>query len=177
LDSHENDLEGALVVATRNADGSFGAIERIVTKFHSTVKKYNANQLEYVNGNDGRQEPKLFMEAKGHGMTKYASGSDDGTWIKYYSSTTSVVPNGEVKTQSLGYTLVSTEILWNRRNNSETFAGNSFVGDNGDGDNKASAPWGWEGGKMGKDPALYIKDLFGLNSSYKTNYIRERYMK
>ena len=177
-DSHENDMEGVLIVAKRESDGSFGPVQKAVTKFHTGVKKYNASELIITNTNDG-PSTKIFIEAKGHGMRKYKGSSDeDGTWIKYIRSVTGKVPDRFKDTQTLTYQLQSTKALWDRRNNTTLFSNaKAFVGDNGEGSNKASAPWGWEGGTMAKDPANYIKSLFNLPSTYKTTYIRERYIK
>lgn len=176
-DSHENDMEGVLISAVRNSDGSYGEVERLVTKFHTGVKKYWRTGVSWYFKN---QRPEIFLEAKGHGMRRFYESDKDGTYIKYYPSPNIAnEPDTEIKAQILTYTLESAEVLWDRRYNTSLFASNrkAFVGDNGSGSNKASAPWGWEEGMMGKNPAQYIKNLFNLNSSYKTGYIRDRYMK
>ncbi len=176
-DSHENDMEGALVVAERKTDGSFGNVIRVVTKYHSTVKKYKNNNISWYMTN---HKPKIFIEAKGHGMMSYKDSYNDGTYIEYYPGTNSPLePHGIWKKQSQGYKLQSAKALWDRRGNGITFASDkkSFIGDNGSGSNKASAPWGWEDGMMGKQPAKYIKDLFNEGNSWDTSYIRWRYMK
>lgn len=163
LDSHENDMEGVLICARKNGN-DFGDVEYASSIFHSDRRNYRANQLLF-----SRRRTRMFIEAKGHGMRKYNGSSDeDGTFIKYVFGTRVTQPSDSYPNTSR-YSLTTLQNIWDQRNNTDLFAGNSFRGDNGR-DNAANAPWAW--GDIAKNPAVYINNTF--NSGLNTNYVRER---
>lgn len=166
FDSHENDMEGILIVASRDADGqSFGNIEYASTIFHSSKYNYESQDLIFE---DGR--PVFFIEAKGHGIRKY-NGSDDkdGSYIEYNYTGLAEQPSEYASDlpQNVSYDLMSLndELYW-QKDNPDLFVVNAFRGDNYR-DNAANAPWGW--GDFCTDPANYIKSAFNL-SNFSTTY-------
>ena len=173
LDKHENDMEAVLITAERNSDGGYGDIINAQTIWHTETRDYNANEMLYTNN----KKPKMFIEAKGHGIRAFEGSSDeDGSHIHYWQSKrTAVQPNRDLNNtkQVITYQLLALEnTLWLQRNNPLTVTGKALVGDNGDGSNKASTPWGWEGGVLCKNPAQYLKDKYGW-SNFSTDYISD----
>lgn len=173
LDTHENDMEAVLITAERNSDGSYGDIINAQTIWHTEVRDYNANEMLYTNN----LKPKMFIEAKGHGMRAFEGSSDqDNSYIHYWQNRrTAVQPDADSNNlpQVITYELLALEnTLWLQRNNPLTVTGTALVGDNGDGTNRASTPWGWENGVLCKNPAQYLKDRYGW-SDFSTNYISD----
>ncbi len=173
LDSHENDMEGVLITANKGESGEFGEIINAQTIWHSSIYDYNKNEI-LLEGN----QPQMFIEAKGHGMRAYAGSSDrDGSYIKYYfNGQPGVSPdkNSRNLPQNINYNLTSlSATLWQQRNNPLTFAGASFVGDNGNGSNRANAPWGWKGGTVCTNPAKFLKDKYNW-TNFSTTYTSDR---
>ncbi|NOT62840.1 MAG: hypothetical protein HOP19_21740, partial [Acidobacteria bacterium] len=78
--SHENDLEGCLVVAAKNGDGKNGAdlnraqVQYVEAMAHNAYLKYYAPGVSSSVGDpielDGSR-PRLFIEPKGHGVVRY----------------------------------------------------------------------------------------------------------
>ncbi|WP_299626976.1 hypothetical protein [uncultured Tenacibaculum sp.] len=172
LDSHENDMEGILITADRKENGEFGDIINAQTIWHSSIYDYNKNEILLED-----KQPQLYIEAKGHGMRAYQGSSDkDGSYIKYYyNGQPGVSPdkNSRNLPQNINYNLIALEnSLWLQRNNPLTFAGASFVGDNGNGDNRANAPWGWKGGDICKNPAKFLKDKYNW-TNFSTDYLSD----
>lgn len=174
LDSHENDMEAVLITAKRNSNGSYGNIINAQTIWHTEIRDYNANEMLYT----GNKKPKMFIEAKGHGIRAFRGNSDvDASYIHYWYNTRPVVqPNKDSNNskQVITYQLLALEsTLWLQRNNPLTVTGKALVGDNGNGSNKASTPWGWENGVLCKNPAQYLKNKYGW-SNFSTNYESDR---
>ncbi len=157
LDSHENDMEGILVCASRGGENAttFGTIEYVSTIFHSSNKNYKNTELVYKNG-----KIRMFIEAKGHGIRKYQDSSDqDGSYIEYDFGVNNYQPNSVKNTN---YKLVSLLEVWNNRNLKELFVDKKiFKGDDYK-DNAANAPWAW--GDICNNPSNHIKTSFGLNN-------------
>ncbi|GAA4111341.1 hypothetical protein GCM10022393_08960 [Aquimarina addita] len=173
LDAHENDMEAVLITATRKPSGGFGGVIDAQTIWHTEVYDYTQGEL-LLNNNT---VAKLFIEAKGHGIRAYRGSSDkDGSYIQYYyNSETAVSPDKESDNlpQTVHYNLIPLETsLWLQRNNPLTITGTALVGDNGDGSNKASSPWGWENGVICKNPAQYLKSKYGW-TGFSTDYISD----
>lgn len=173
LDSHENDMEGVLITANKGENGEFGEIINAQTIWHSSIYDYNKNEI-LLEGN----QPQMFIEAKGHGMRAYKGSSDrDGSYIKYYfNGKPGMSPdkNSRNLPQNINYNLTSlSATLWQQRNNPLTFAGASFVGDNGNGSNRANAPWGWKGGTICTNPAKFLKDKYNW-TNFSTTYTSDR---
>jgi hypothetical protein len=71
--SHENDLEGCLVVAEKQSQDT-GAVQYVETLAHNRYYKYRAAEIksdpgETIELSDGH--PILFAEPKGHGLARY----------------------------------------------------------------------------------------------------------
>lgn len=174
LDSHENDMEAVLITAERNADGNFGSIINAQTIWHSDVYDYTNSELLIISNTN---TSKFFIEAKGHGIRKMNGSSDkDGSYIEYYyDGAPAVTPDKDSDNlpQTVHYNLLALEsTLWLQRNNPLTVTGTALVGNNGDGSNKASTPWGWENGVLCKNPAQYLKDKYSW-TNFSTNYISD----
>ncbi len=79
--SHENDLEGCLVVATRNGnDLERARVEYVETMAHNRYLRYRpagaevaAERVIQMRG----QQPVLFVEPKGHGVSRFRSQPED----------------------------------------------------------------------------------------------------
>ncbi|MBP6385267.1 MAG: hypothetical protein KA327_01475 [Pseudarcicella sp.] len=165
LDSHENDMEGILVCASRGGINgqSFGAIEYVSTIFHTSNKNYKNSELLYKNG-----KIQMFIESKGHGIRKYESSSDqDGSHIEYALGINNLQPVGT----TASYKLVSLLEIWNNRTQTDLFVDKkTFKGDNYK-DNAANAPWAW--GDICNYPANHIKTSFGLTNFDTFHTLRE----
>ncbi len=173
LDAHENDMEAALITAKRGANGEFKAVIDAQTIWHSDVFDYS--RAELLMESPGRMQ--FFIEAKGHGIRSFRGSSDtDSTYIKYYfSENEAVSPDKESDNLPLTvhYNLLPLEeTLWLQRDNPLTVIRTALVGDNGDGSNKASTPWGWENGVLCKNPAQYLINKYGW-TNFSTDYISD----
>jgi len=173
LDSHENDMEAVLITANRKPSGGFGGVIDAQTIFHTEVLDYTREELLLNN----TTVAKMFIEAKGHGMRRFRGSSDtDNSYIEYYYDAEPAVSpdrNANNSVQRINYNLVPLEsTLWLQRNNPQTVTGTALVGNNGDGNNRASTPWGWEDGVLCKNPAQYLKDKYDW-TDFSTTYISD----
>jgi hypothetical protein len=191
---HENDLEGVVEVIRKDG-GDYGTFEAMVTVAHSDFYSYTPPGSPFTEGaedidgtvvmesHDGADRPSTFQEAKGHGLYRW-KGDDfpGGDGVVYRPSRgAGEVPSGG-DDRSVGYRLVDTFAeggLWQRRNDSATFASwGTFAGDDGN-DNAANAPWGWDDGNdgpgrglMATDPARLIADYFDGTGDFGLSYVR-----
>jgi len=174
LDSHENDMEAVLVTAERTRTGGFGDVINAQTIWHTEVLDYSGSEIIYAD----EKKPTMFIEAKGHGMRVFKGDSDkDGSYIRYSQNTKEAIqPDKDSKNlpQDVTYELLALEnTLWLQKDNPLTISGTALVGDDGNGSNKASAPWGWEDGVLCKNPAQYLKSRYGW-VDFSTDYISDR---
>lgn len=129
--SHENDLEGCLVVAAKNGnDLSKARVQYVEAMAHNSYLKYYAPGVTSAVGDSIELEgnsPKLFVEPKGHGVERY---TDDSVQINqrvkgvltYRYSGNAEEPGPQAT--NAGYDLVSIyETFWQRAQQSpnETF--------------------------------------------------------
>lgn len=197
LYTHENDMEGALLVIRR--DGSeFGRFEAMVTVAHSDFYSYVPAGSSFTSGRenidgtvvmrtvDGVSRPTTRQEAKGHGLYAWNNaGFPGGDGVVYYPGTAEVPSGGN--DSSVGYSLVDTFKsggLWAHRADSLTFASpGTFRGDNGK-DNAANSAWGWDDGNDGDDlqrgllatdPAKLVAAYFDGTGTFATTYTRNGY--
>lgn len=131
--SHENDLEGCLIVAEKRGDDLQNAVVQYVeTMSHNQYLKYRHRDVVSTDGEviEMRgQHPLLFAEAKGHGVSNYTGSRDqlkkaaNGMLIYNY---TGVAQNPDQRRgESIGYDLIGIpETLWQRAQagESETYA-------------------------------------------------------
>lgn len=196
LYTHENDMEGVLVVVRRNGS-QYGALEAMVTVAHSDFYSYTPVGSPYTSGRetidgtlllqtvDGIARPTTRQEAKGHGAYAWNGGGfPGGDGVVYFPSAgVGEVPSGG-NDRSVAYRLVNVFAsggLWARRNDAITFAGfGTFRGDNGK-DNAANAPWGWDDGNDGSDlprgllatdPAKLVAAYFANEGNFALTYTR-----
>jgi hypothetical protein len=121
--SHENDLEGCLVVAEkRGEDLARAEVKYIETMAHNNYFKYCPDEgrvgiCEPIEMKG--QHPLIFVEPKGHGPSRYSGGrqqlknSINGVMI--YSFTGRAEDPDAVKEKSIGYDLISIyDTLWMR---------------------------------------------------------------
>jgi hypothetical protein len=121
--SHENDLEGCLVVAEkRGADLARAEVKYVETMAHNNYFKYcpdegRAGICEAIEMKGNR--PLIFVEPKGHGPSRYSGSrqqlkvSINGVMI--YSYTGRAEEPDRVKEKSIGYDLISIyDTLWMR---------------------------------------------------------------
>lgn len=166
-------MEAVLITANRKSSGGFGGVIDAQTIWHTEIYDYDRNDLILNN----TTVASMFIEAKGHGIRKFNGSSDtDSSYIKYYHDSKQAVSpdkNANNTQQTVNYNLLPLEsTLWLQRNNPETVIGTALVGDNGDGSNKASTPWGWENGVLCKNPAQYLKDKYNW-TDFSTDYISD----
>ncbi|MBS2970423.1 hypothetical protein J9317_16875 [Metabacillus sp. KIGAM252] len=188
LDTHENDLEGAMMIVRKNGSPS-GTLEGMVTVSHNHFYSFVpagsplTNGEENIDGSilmtDGR--PSTFQESKGHGLKAW-NGKEfpGGDGVIYRPGTEGSVPSSG-NDRNASYKLIPvTEPggLWERRSSSETYASfGTFAGDNGK-DNAANAPWGWDDsddsqsrGAMAQDPAALTDAYFDGLGSFSKKYV------
>lgn len=185
---HENDMEGVLVVIEKEENLKYGNFLYLQTLAHNNLLDYIDHDIspskdlilnegysisgdvefEDYNGN----HPKVFIEAKGHGIYGDPSNFDYlKPYIKYYYGGISDKPSdsltGDDDTEiheDVSYNLVKIDELWSRRDNDELFFSfGKFLGNDDDDDenssddcgsgalivclsNSASVPWGWSQG-------------------------------
>lgn len=198
-DSHENDMEGALLTVRR--DGSYyGRFEAMVTVFHTNFYSFTPSGSPYTNGRetiDGRvimqsyggfSRPTTFQEAKGHGCKAWnGTNFPGGDGVIYYpdAGTAEVPSSGNDRFVRYRLTnIFASGGLWAHRYDSATFAGwGTFRGDNGK-DNAANAPWGWDDGNDGSDlqrgllatdPAKLVSIYFGNEGAFSRTYTSNNY--
>jgi hypothetical protein len=126
--SHENDLEGCLIVAEKRGEDPAKAVVKFVE-----LMAHN-NYLKYCTG-EGRtgicepivvkdQRPLIFIEPKGHGPSRYVGdrqqlrNSING--VRIYNFTGHAEDNDKVSGKSASYDLVSIhDTLWSRAQSGE----------------------------------------------------------
>ena len=126
--SHENDLEGCLVVAEKeNADSVDGTIQMVETVAHNQFLRYRAPDYKTAVGDtvdlkDGH--PVLFAEPKGHGLSRYTGFREQlkksvgGTLIYVYSGRADDPETTRDKT--IGYDLIPIySTLWQQAQTGE----------------------------------------------------------
>lgn len=172
--SHENDLEGVLIVIKK--DSSWGQFLCMVTRAHVNFyqyKDYNqspssgvSNGHEDIDGDiefelvsdyetefsfESHEHPIVYVDCWGHGVygdKRWESdGFPGGDGVKYSPKGIAEVPsNGN--DPEVSYKLLKIEELWDRRFNAygsgETFGNFTALDGNTYGDDKALAPWGWD---------------------------------
>ncbi|WP_335342417.1 NPP1 family protein [Polycladomyces zharkentensis] len=198
LDSHENDMEGVLVIVRK--DGStYGKLEGMVTVAHLDFYSYIPAGSPLTNGQENIDgtvrmittdypRPATFQEAKGHGVKAW-DGSEfpGGDGVVYYPDRfTGEVPSSG-NDRSVKYRLVDTfeaNGLWSHRYDPQTFASwGTFLGDNGK-DNAANTAWAWDdhddgpvyAGEMATDPAHLTDVYFDGLGNFSTTYLRNGYV-
>lgn len=161
---HENDLEGVLLVVRK--DGGYGSLVVAVTEAHRHLYQYAyASGLSSGSDNvDGTlslhgSHPRIFIEAKGHGVYNCDSRCNDapgGDGIVYTVGDTAQSPTGGSGNWSRVYTYQLIPLdetsgdqgFWARRNDicdTCTFSSWGHVrGDGLDGQNAATMPWSWD---------------------------------
>lgn len=198
LFTHENDMEGALLVV-RRAGGEFGTLEAMVTVAHTDFYSYTPADSPFTDGDqnidgtipmqsvDGVSHPATRQEAKGHGMYAWDSqGYPGGDGVTYYPRGSGEVP-ASGNDSDVSYRLIDTFALgglWAHRGDPATFASpGTFSGDNGK-DNAANSAWGWDDsndgsalqrGLLATDPALLVDVYFNGTGDFSRDYIRNNY--
>ncbi|MBN2533318.1 MAG: hypothetical protein JXB88_10520 [Spirochaetales bacterium] len=200
--SHENDLEGVLLAVKKT--GGNGTLICAITEAHNHFYQYQAPGQSLSTGSDNIDgtlnmygtHPKIFIQAKGHGVFYHDNGSaPGGDGIVYYcSSTTADSPaSGSGNwTGTYRYMLIAMDSsspdqgFWYRRNqigNDNTFSAWGIIRGDTYGDNKAKVPWAWDDPDDGEvfsgdllcDPAHLIDcqlngpALNGMSHSYVNN--------
>lgn len=131
--SHENDLEGCLVVAEKRGDDLQRAVLQYVeTMAHNRYLKYHTGEARGAIGEGLEmqgQRPLLFVEPKGHGVVSYTGtrgqlkSSINGTLVYSYKE---AAENPDKRHgDAVGYDLIAIqETLWlhAQKGESETFA-------------------------------------------------------
>ena len=187
FDEHENDMEGAMVVISK--DGTqYGSLLLVETRAHTDFYQYT-NDPNISTGSDDvdggilldTHRPRLYVEAQGHGVYCDPNKADDlysydGIVIYRFESNTTEYPSTG-NNENVSYSLIPIiKSLWPRRydmGDGKTYdqpflyqgARYSFVnetpaafdGDNGNGDDKANPPWGMDDGNDGD---VYQGDWF-----------------
>jgi len=133
--SHENDLEGCLVVAEKRGSNLNAAVQFVETMAHNRFLKYCPREARSAVGEavemDG-ERPLIFVEPRGHGPSRYTGdrqqmkGSVSGVLVYRYTGHAEVHP--EVRGKSIGYDLISIyDTFWvqAQKGENETF-GESF---------------------------------------------------
>ena len=111
--AHENDMEGALVVA-RKASGPDGPgrVVYVETLAHNQFLRYRAGGDDLVLDGD---HPVLYIEPKGHGIEAYQERHQlegEGGFVTYRYAGRAETPTGG-RGEEVGYDLVSlSETLW-----------------------------------------------------------------
>jgi hypothetical protein len=200
--SHENDLEGVLLAVKKT--GGYGTLVCAITEAHNHLYQYKAPGQSLSTGSDNidgtlimyGSHPKIFIQAKGHGVYRYDNGSaPGGDGIVYYcsSSTADSPASGAGNwTRTYRYMLIAMDStgpdqgLWYRRNqigNDNTFYSWGILRGDTYGDNKAKTPWAWDDPDDGEvfsgdllcDPAHLVdcqlngSSLNGMSHTYVNN--------
>jgi hypothetical protein len=198
LDTHENDMEGALMIVRK--DGStYGQLEGMVTVSHLDFYSFTPLGSPLRDGGEnidgtvrmvsygGYTRPTTFQEAKGHGAKAW-DGNDfpGGDGVVYYPDKNMGEVPSHGNDRNVKYRLVDSFApsgLWDHRYDSQTFASwGTFLGDNGK-DNAANAAWGWDDGndgstyrgEMATDPANLTDVYFDGLGVFSRMYIRNSY--
>ncbi|MCP4443129.1 MAG: hypothetical protein GY810_29835 [Aureispira sp.] len=185
-DTHENDLEGLLVVIKRpeiHSSNSFGELQAVLTVFHLNFYTFLPAKSS-LKANKSKVHGKITMwphpnhkgmhivtaqEYGGHGLKAYPYVKPKGDdYVVYYPSLKkeNPVPNGYIH-QKAYYSLVNIfeeDGLWEHRKDSLTFAPNGgFYGLYGQ-KFSAKPPWKWndfndafpDGGELATDPVKIV---------------------
>jgi hypothetical protein len=112
--SHENDLEGCLVVAEkRGEDPAAGSVQYIETMAHNRYLKYHPSWVKTNIGEEIQmrgQHALMFVEPKGHGTSKYTGEpkqlKDCIKGVLIYSYTGHADDQEETGSRNVGYDLV-----------------------------------------------------------------------
>lgn len=113
--SHENDLEGCLVVAEkRGNDPSKAVVQFVEAMAHNKYLKYcpreASNSACEAIEMDG-ERPRIFIEPKGHGPERYLGNSDQLknsiNGVMVYRYTGQAENHDEVRGKEIGYDLIS----------------------------------------------------------------------
>ncbi len=190
--SHENDLEGALVVLEKGEAGP--QLVAIETVSHFDFLRYQVEGGYPVVKGDGTlrregERPVLFIEAKGHGVSAW-DGSEfpGGDGVVYRLGAEAEVP-ASANDRQVSYRLLDIESsFWARRfevGEGQTFGkaadfggetyGYALLGRRY-GDDKANAPWGWaaEGlprGTFFLDPARMVREHYRVPEGFSQSYL------
>jgi hypothetical protein len=121
--SHENDLEGCLVVAEKRGDKlSQARVLYVETMAHNAYLKYHTSAVSSLVGDPieiNGSHPLLFIEPKGHGITRYTGDAVQlnrrVTDVLIYGYTGQAEDHDAIKGRNIGYDLVSIyDTLWQR---------------------------------------------------------------
>ncbi len=128
--SHENDLEGCLVVAEKRGSD----LNKAIVKFVETMA--HNHFLRYCVGEDRAgvcesivtkgQRPLIFVEPKGHGAMRYTGDRSQlknaVNGVMIYSYAGRAEESDKAKGKSTGYDLISIyDTFWNHRGSNETY--------------------------------------------------------
>ncbi|MEM6931074.1 MAG: hypothetical protein AAF602_29335 [Myxococcota bacterium] len=197
LDSHENDLEGALVVVRRSAVEPSGVLEGMITVFHRDFYSFTPEGSPLQSGREdvdgrvrfdsttGARRPVTWQEAEGHGLKAWSGRASNGS-IRYVPGDRGAEPGGTDDT-AVPYELVDIfgpDGLWSRRDDRGLFERwGRFRGDQGGG--SAHAPWRWDdhddgphltGGELAVDPARVVSIYFTGLGDFACDYERNPYL-
>ncbi len=129
-DCHENDLEGVQVVVRKNDGPYLGAIEYISTQSHGDLLFYSTNSFpREINDQSFTMRPKIYVEAKGHGVRvdesktghsmpyEYQGNFPGGDGMVYrYKGSSDFIPQNEGNDRDVSYALLPIEdAFWSRR--------------------------------------------------------------
>lgn len=198
IDEHENDLEGVLLVVTR--DGStYGDLQAAVTVYHSDFYSYlesgsyfeenyeSADGTLIMETYNGELHPVVAQESKGHGLKAYPDIDIDGDGVIYYPSMNDIAeaPSDNYDTD-VKYKLVDIFEdggLWDQRYNTSLFESptGGFLSSEGDGN--ANPPWNWNDndddlptGYLANYPASLVAEYFTELSTYSFLYTSNDYV-
>ena len=208
-DRHENDLEGLSLLVRKR--GRYGQLIAMETLAHDQFYQYRADGSVASGGEslDGtvslfdQRHPRVFVEAKGHGIYACDSRCDSapgGDGIVYFEGGAAESPLGGDGdyTQRVSYALIAFDAdgsldgnqgFWHRRNDiCDTCmfgAWGKLRGDNF-GENKAKTAWAWDdpddgevyAGSMLCDPALLFDVHFGgaaFDAGFSHRYVSHQY--
>jgi hypothetical protein len=200
---HENDCEGVLVVARRDAT-RFGKLEAAVTVAHSdfysfvpaggrwSAGKESIDGVLEVDTRSG-ERPLTTQEAKGHALKAWRRGATFNGIV--YSPSLVATPPPSPGDRTASYVLVDVFEpggVWQRRDDPELFTkGGPFAGD-GDGgcgsggilctENAANPPWNWNDsddgvkrGAIATDPVSLVTQYFRIPEPVSKSYAENRF--
>jgi hypothetical protein len=195
--THENDLEGCLVVVSKRDDSIVGIISLAHFLFFSypvqdrvNEAKQEVNGILHLEKLNGTTHPMVRMEKNKHGCCAWRgapwwmppSDTLNSVGIRYIPSYTTEAPDegkiGKFRETTFGYVLI--DILgengfWKRRKNRETFS--SWGTFNASTSSSANAPWVWDdlGGNTDRgmiyhDPAAFTRQYFEGADDFSRRY-------
>jgi hypothetical protein len=205
LVSHENDMEGCLLVIKKGGS-IYGKFLVMITQAHWDF--YSFKDFEQFPSDGVKQgyetidgdvdflnsHPKLYIQAKGHGIIgdeqKTLPDDTQGTWrfnpygdyVIYYPDRIAQEPR-RGNDRHVSYGLKNMNEIWNKRYNPETFYNyGTFRGDTY-GKSKANAPWGWDDwndgeiarGELYEDPAHLVDYYHEGLGEFSHDYIYRSY--